>query len=250
MINMKDNFADEIISKVKKYDDELKARDQYTISGKLPLSTLIKMGIKSLAIDPILFFIRNLPGPIGFKIRQLWYRNFLGSMGKGCIIDVGVSFSHPRNIFLDNFVFIDQYCQFLCSTGYVKVGKRTHIAPFCVILGQAGVEIGNFVGITPGVKIISSSDWPGDGKRICGPMVPRSQRKLKEGKVTIKNEAYIGSNSIIMPGVTIGEGAVIGANTIISNDVDPWTIVIGIPPRVIGKRDPITEPDPDSLLIS
>jgi acetyltransferase-like isoleucine patch superfamily enzyme len=244
---MEDNSADEAIDKAKKYDDELKARDQYLISGKLPLSMLIKMGIKSLAVDPMLFFIKNLPGPIGFKTRQLWYKNFLGSMGKGSIIEVGVSFSHPRNVFLDSFVFIDQYCQFLCSTGCIKIGKRTHIAPFCVILGQGGVEIGSFVGISPGAKIMSLSDWPGNGKRICGPMVPMSQRGLKEGKITIKNEVNIGSNSVIMPGVTIGEGAVIGANTIISADVEPWTIVLGIPPRVIGKRDPVTEPDPDLL---
>jgi len=245
---MEKGYSDDVHSKSKRFDNDLKAREDYLISGKLGISTLIKMGLQSLCTDPTLFIVRNFPGAIGFKIRQIWYKSFLGAMGKGCIIDVGVSISHPRNVFLDRFVFIDQYCQFLCPTGYIKIGKRTHIAHFGVILGHGCVEIGNYVGIAAGVKILSLSDWPGNGKRICGPMVPIAQRGLKEGKITIGNEASIGVNSVIMPGITIGEGAVVGANSIISNNVEPWTIVLGIPSRVIGKRDPVTQPDPDILI--
>jgi acetyltransferase-like isoleucine patch superfamily enzyme len=244
---MKENPLDIGSIRARCSEEEFKARESFVISGKIPIPILIRKGFRSLCLDPVLFTVRNLPGEIGFKTRQMWYKCFLGAMGKGCIIDVGVSFSTPYNVFLDRFVFIDQYCQFLCPEGYIRIGKRSHIAQFCVILGHSGVEIGNFVGIAAGSKILSLSDWPGNGKRICGPMVPIAQRGLRAGQVTIENEASIGANSVIMPGVTIGEGAVVAANSVVSKDVKPWTIVMGIPPRVIGKRDPVTQPDPDLL---
>ncbi len=226
--------------------EDLEARESFVKTGKLPTSLMLKRGIQSLVSDPWLLFVRYLPGPIGFKLRQLWYGHSFGSMGKGCVIDVGTSFPSPGNIFLSDFVYIDQYCQFISPEGYIRIGRRCHIAQFCVILGHGGVEISDFVGIASGTKIFSLSEWPGDGKRICGPMIPMAQRGLRKGKITIGRDAFLGANSVIMPGITIGEGAVIGANSVILTDVEPWSIVMGNPSRVVGRRDPVTVIDPDS----
>lgn len=61
---------------------------------------------------------------------------------------------------------------------------------------------------------------------------------VRIGSTTVKRNAFIGVNAVIMPTVTIGESAVVGANSVVTKDVSPYTIVAGIPARKIGKRDP------------
>ena len=61
--------------------------------------------------------------------------------------------------------------------------------------------------------------------------------------VRIEKDAYVGSNAVVMPGVTIGEGAVVGASSLVIKDVEPYHVVVGVPARVMGKRPKVTEPD-------
>ena len=224
--------------------EDLEVRENFIRTGKLPTSLMLKRGMQSLISDPWLLIVRYLPGPIGFKLRQLWYKRVFDSMGKGCVIDVGVAFPSPKNICLSEFVYVDQYCQFISPEGYIRIGKRCHIAQFCVILGHGDVEIEDFVGVASGTKIFSISEWPGNGMRLGGPMIPMGQRGFRKGKVIIEKDAFLGANSVIMPGITIGEGAVIGANSVVLQDVGPWSIVMGNPSRVVGTRDPVTVEDP------
>lgn len=58
----------------------------------------------------------------------------------------------------------------------------------------------------------------------------------RQDKVIIGNDVWIGHNAIIMPGVTIGDGAVVGSGAIVTHDVDPYTIVVGVPAKPIKKR--------------
>ena len=105
------------------------------------------------------------------------------------------------------------------------------------------VVIEDYVAIAAGARIFSISDWPGEGKRVCGPMVPDEHRNLNRGPVTIKKDVFIGLNAVVMPGVTVGEGAVIGANAVVSRDIEPWKIAVGAPAKPIAERDPVTVPD-------
>ena len=66
---------------------------------------------------------------------------------------------------------------------------------------------------------------------------------LKTDGITIKSNAFIGARAFVLPGVTIGEGAVICPGSVITKDVPPWVIAAGVPTRFIGKRDKVTVPD-------
>ena len=81
----------------------------------------------------------------------------------------------------------------------------------------------------------SSDDYSGD--MLTNPTIPGALRKVHEGKVRIGRHVVVGAGSVILPGVTIGDGAAIGALTLVSRDVQPMTVSLGVPARRIGKRN-------------
>ncbi|MFH0826045.1 MAG: DapH/DapD/GlmU-related protein, partial [Pseudomonadota bacterium] len=78
--------------------------------------------------------------------------------------------------------------------------------------------------------------------RMSGPMVPEEMKAFVSAPVALRKDSFVGANSVVLPGVEVGQGAVIGANSVISKSVMPYDIVVGVG-RVVGKRDRITVPD-------
>lgn len=113
--------------------------------------------------------------------------------------------------------------------GY-KVGEQVYF-PSDLIIGQnlvddkAQLEIGNHVSIGPRVTILPMEH--ANASRV------RSAMKVREGGVIIKDDVWIGAGVIILSGVTIGECSVIGAGAVVTKDVEPYTIVAGVPARKI-----------------
>ena len=95
----------------------------------------------------------------------------------------------------------------------------------CYLDNRRGIAIGNNVGIAHNTKIYTL------GHDLNDP-----QFKTKGVAVTIKDNVFIFSNAMIMPGVTIGEGAIVLAGSVVTKDVEPWTIVGGNPARKIRER--------------
>ena len=220
-------------------EEDLRLRDAYLMGEHLPKGAAIRKGLASLLRDPWLMVIRQMPGPLGFVLRQRYYRRRLGHMGKGVVIDPGVSFENPRNVYIDDLAYLGAPARLVCPEGYIKIGKRCHLSGW--ILGHEGVEIGNYV--ASGAIILSITDSHRGGHRMCGPMVPTSHRHFVRGKVTVENEAFLGQYSIIMPGVTIGEGAIVGPHSLVVRNVKPWTVVMGSPARTVGTRERVKMPD-------
>jgi acetyltransferase-like isoleucine patch superfamily enzyme len=230
----------------KRESSRVRLRDTYLATGKVPLDLMLKLGIKSLLCDPWLTLLKYLEGPIGFKLRQLYWRKKLGAMGKGVALDPNVDIMGAKNIFLDDFVYLGKGSQLLTNEldklGIIKIGKRCHI--LARILGNGGVEIGNYVGIGR-ASILSASDNCKGGARMSGPMVPREQKNVVYGKIIIEDDAFIAENSVIMPNVKIGRGAIVTANSFVNKDVESWTIVGGNPARFIAEREKVRFPSPD-----
>jgi len=101
----------------------------------------------------------------------------------------------------------------------LKLGKNTDIGAFSYLNAQYGIEIQEDIQIGSHVSIYSISTIDG-----------------KKGKVTIKKGAKIGSHSLVMPGVTIGENAVIGAFSFVNRNVSDNTVAFGIPIKPYSKR--------------
>lgn len=117
------------------------------------------------------------------------------------------------------------------KTNKVKIGSFTQLNPFTVIYGGSGVVIGNNVMIAPHCMIASGNH---DFKQTEFPM--RFARTITKGPIIIEDNVWIGANCTITDGVKIGKEAVIGANSVVIKDVEPWSIMSGVPAVKIGSR--------------
>jgi acetyltransferase-like isoleucine patch superfamily enzyme len=216
-------------------------QDRYLRDGQVPAGMVLRKGLASLIRDPFLLIILNMPGPLGFKLRQIYYRRTLGYLGCGVVVDPGVDIIGPKNVYVDNFCYLGRKCQLVAPEGYISIGKRCHVTGW--VLGHGGVEIGNYVGCAG--EILSATDSHQGGHRMSGPMVPSDHRSVRKRKVTIEDDAFIGHFSMVMPGVHIGRGAVVGPHSLVVSNVKPWTVVMGSPAKVIGTREPVRFADPD-----
>ena len=95
----------------------------------------------------------------------------------------------------------------------------------CYLDNRRGIIIGNNAGIAHNTKIYT-----------LGHDLDDPQFKTKGAEVIIEDNAFIFSNALIMPGVTIGEGAIVLAGSVVTKDVEPWTIVGGNPAKKIRER--------------
>ncbi|WP_396137061.1 acyltransferase [Blastococcus goldschmidtiae] len=109
----------------------------------------------------------------------------------------------------------------------VRVGERACL--WCASPGGA-IDIGDDVIIAPGVMITTSNYGNARGALI-------SSQDRKIASVLIGNDVWLGYNSVILPGVTVGDGCIVGANAVVVDDLEPGGIYGGIPARRIGSRE-------------
>lgn len=109
--------------------------------------------------------------------------------------------------------------------GDVQVDKNTWIGPFVVLDGSGGLTIGSNCSISAGVQIYShdSVEWAISGGKAAYEYAP----------TVIEDHCYIGPNTIIQKGVTIGKGSVIGANSLVNKSIPPYSKAFGTPIRIV-----------------
>ncbi len=131
------------------------------------------------------------------------------------------------NVIIDDFVLI-------YARKMIKIGNHVHIACFASITGGGMVDIGDFSAISQGCRILTGTDdfkeW-GFGNST----VAEEYRNVKRAPIKIGRFCIIGANSVVLPGVTIGEGATVGACSVVTKDLQPWGVYIGN--RRIKDRD-------------
>lgn len=133
------------------------------------------------------------------------------------------------NVFIDDFVVFNGGCK-------TRIGNNVHIASFTAIVGGGELHVGDFCGFGAGCRMITGSD-DFSGQSLTNPTVPIEFRKVELGKITVGRHVMLGTNCIVLPNVTIGDGAIVSAGSIIDRDLDPWSLFVGTNPRRIGKRD-------------
>ncbi len=125
-----------------------------------------------------------------------------------------------NNIFIQMPICIDR-------PECVEIGNDVSIAAFVHMWGKGGIKIGNRVMIASHTAITSLTHDYNQQNMF---------NTLVEGSVEIQDDVWIGTHSIILPGVVIGRGAVIGAGSIVTKDIEPYSVVVGAPARLHKYR--------------
>lgn len=112
----------------------------------------------------------------------------------------------------------------------IRVGSRTSIGAFNVILGQGGVTIGSDCLLGPSVTIVSENHNFNDTS------IPIREQGETRSAVTIGNDVWIGAGASVMAGVQVGDGAIVAAGAVVTSDVPAGSIFGGVPARQIGSR--------------
>lgn len=155
----------------------------------------------------------------------------LANLGKDTVIEAGVLLFHPENIEIGDDVYVGHNT---ILKGYYKnkmvIESGAWIGQQCFFHSAGGLAIGRNVGIGPTVKIITSHH---DGEDTSKPIL---HTPVVFKPVTIEEDSDIGTGATILPGVTIGKGAQVGAGAVVCSDVEPYTIVAGVPAKLIRRR--------------
>lgn len=153
------------------------------------------------------FFYNSFIGSVpSYTIRMLYLKGYLAEVGEGTTVQMGCRFLNGRKVHLGPRNVINFGCLFDGRHYQIRTGADVSIGPEATILT---------LGHDP-----QSPDFADRG-----------------GDVIIGNHVWIAYRSIILPGVTIGEGAVIGAGSVVTRNVEPYTIMAGVPAKEIGKRN-------------
>ena len=126
------------------------------------------------------------------------------------------AFSVGERAQLDDFVFVN-------AGRACRIGRFVHIASFVSVIGGGEFSIDDFSGLSAGCRVVTGSD-DYSGPFLTNPTVPREFTNHRISHVTIGRHVIVGTNTVILPGVTIGEGAAIGACAVVRRDVPPWGV--------------------------
>lgn len=157
------------------------------------------------------------------------------SLGKSVLISKMARIYLPELISIGNNVRIDD---FVILSGDITLESNIHIASYSTLVGGeggAGIVMKNYSGLSSRVTIYSISD-DYSGEFMTNPTIPSDYTNIKKGKVVINEYAIVGATSVILPGVEIGEGAAVGAMSMVTKNLPEWKICRGIPARALMER--------------
>lgn len=153
-------------------------------------------------------FLVGVPGAVGSFLRRHFYR--FAACGADDLLMEGMWVEYPARL---------------------SIGNHCNINRDCFIQAAGGVTVGDWVLIAPRVAIISQNHV------FDGIDVPVSMAPDHRASVVIGDDAWIGMHAVILPGVRIGRGAVVAAGAVVNKDVEPFSIVAGVPAKHVRFRD-------------
>jgi acetyltransferase-like isoleucine patch superfamily enzyme len=163
-------------------------------------------------------------------MRRVLWRALVRHCGDRLSIESGVGFKHPETfeigsgVFIGSQVYIQGRFDGRCQIGdYVWIGPQSYFDARDLVLED-------YVGWGPGAKVLGSAHT---GLPIDVPII---QTDLDIKPVRVKEWADIGTNAVLLPGVTVGRGAIVGAGAVVTQDVPALAKVAGVPARIIGRR--------------
>jgi len=135
------------------------------------------------------------------------------------------------SIRIEDHCWIEQASVLWAFGGSIRIAPSVFLGPCVVIYGHGGVEIGERTLVSMHCSIVSSNHG-----------VPRADKKIRDAPdqplpTRIGRDCWLGAGVRVLGGVTVGEGCVIGAGAVVTRDLPPFSIAVGLPARVVGSRN-------------
>src|SRR5690606_35276944 len=162
-------------------------------------------------------------------------------VGTNVFISDKVSIYNPGSIRIGSNVRIDDFCMLSAGEGGIDIGNYIHISAYACLMGKANIKLNDFVAISIKASVLSStSDFSGDFlpkyKEIASPKGGEDLGKTISKPIVFETHTGLGAHSVVMPGVTVSIGSVVGAMSVVYEDLNSWGIYVGNPARFIKKR--------------
>lgn len=208
-----------------------------------------------------LMFIGQMPGSAGRKLRYVFYRKRLNFLGRNAVIGEGVHFVNPEYISIDDNAWIDtgviilagpargdrptkilQNDKFPLPKGRVYIGKRVHVAPYCVISGHGGVYVSDDCGIAAGGRVYSlshhyrSEDAPTNRNIVFSPLADPEMQYMVEGPIVLETNVGVALNAVVLPGVTIGQDSFVLTGSVVAASFEENSLIAGNPAKRLKNR--------------
>lgn len=196
----------------------------------------------------------HFPGVAGILLRKLFLPSLLGACGKGVVVSRGVILRCPGRLFIAEGALIDDGVCFDIKSaearisigarnqimhgahfetgysGHITIGADSLIGAYAILNGQGGLEIGRNALIAGHCHIIAGNHEHHDTSR------PMTEQGFVSKGIVIGEDVWLGAGVNVLDGVHIGRGSVVAAGAVVNRDVEPFTIVGGVPAEPIGQR--------------
>ena len=209
--------------------------------------------------------IRNLTGPIGDCLRYYYWRCRMRHVGSSVTFGVGLRIANPQFISIGDNTHIDDGVTLLAGPpnasrtyhsrranhgipveeGVLAIGCGSHVCSDALLQAHGGMNVGNYVGVASGARLYSLSHHYRDisGRAPTTVMFkfsnrsPEGEQALISSPVVLQDNSAVGTNSVVLPGVTIGAGAWVGALSLVVKDVPDRMLALGVPATVIKELE-------------
>lgn len=205
--------------------------------------------------------IRWLDGELGYKLRYKYYKKRLKHLGRGAVIDTGVFIQGAEYISIGDNTHIDKNCilvgsppdldlsyrylkvrenpLFKGNIGEIIIGKECHISQNSMLYGYGGIHIGNNSTLSAGAKIYSLTSMaynPYDRSEIVSIVPYTGKSPTLEGPVVFGNNVWIGIDTVVSPGVALGDNTFVKSFSIVNSSFEENSYAGGTPAVYIRDR--------------
>ena len=163
-------------------------------------------------------------------------------LGVGAVIYPTAKIIRPESLEIGDHSTIDDFV-FLNAGRSTRIGRYVHIAAHVSIIGGGDLVVRDYAVIATGARVLTATDTFTDGARMSTHL-PAEFRAVRTSPVVLERDSFIGANAVVMPGVVVGEGAVAGAGSVVTRDLEPWTVYVGTPARAVSSRPRPSQPGP------